>query len=788
MFKNYLKIAWRNLVRNKGFAFTNLLGLTIGITCAMFIFLWVKDEVSFDKFNTGYNNIFQAVATRDFKNNVFTDENMVFPLATELKTGYPNIEQAAVTTQTQSNLFNLGNSKLKRDVLYVNEDFLKVFTWKFVKGNAAQALKDPSSIVITQSSAKAFFGDADPINKTLKMNNDQSVKVSAVVADPPGNSTVRFDALIPINYSSPQAKQDMNEWVNSSWRVYVKVKEGTTEAEVSRIINGVMKKHNPNEKLSTYFAYPMSKWHLYHDFKDGKNVGGMIEYVRLFSIIALVILLIACVNFMNLSTARSEKRAKEVGIRKTLGSDKKQLVIQFFAESMILSLIAFVLSVILVVALMPMFNQLVDKQLLLNIGEPQLWLGALIIILFTGITAGSYPALYLSSFNPVKVLKGSIPVGKGAVTPRRVLVVGQFVMSILLISSTIIIYQQIQHVKNRNAGYNANNLIMLPSTGSTNRNFDVIKNELMQTGIIKAVNRTFSPVTNIWWLSGGPDYAGKPAGEQIIFSGMYTDVNFSKTLGVKILQGRDFDGTPADSSNMLLNKSAVAAMGLKNPVGMKMNYGPNVYTVIGITDDIVMTSPYESVRPMMTYYRSGNNNNLNMINIRLNDGVQPKKALASIKSVYNKYSPDDLFEYQFADQEYGAKFYTEELISRITNIFAGLAIFICCLGLAGLASFTIEKRFREIGIRKVLGASVKQVIMLISTEFLKLVGLAFIIAVPVTWYLMHNWLQKYAYHVDLSIWVFGFVGLCILLLTLVVVSLNTLKAATSNPVKSLRSE
>ncbi|MCC8409375.1 ABC transporter permease [Mucilaginibacter sp. UR6-1] len=785
MFKNYLKIAWRNLVRNKGFAFTNLLGLTIGITCAMFIFLWVKDEISFDKFNTAYNRIYQAVATRNFKNNIFTDENMVFPLATELQAEYPQVEKAAVTTQTQSSLIDYKNIKLKRDILYVNEAFLDVFTCKFIKGSAAQALKDPSSIVITETFAKAFFGDADPINKVLKLNTSQSVKVSAVIADPPGNSTVRFDALVPFNYSDPDTKRNIAEWRNSSWRVYVKAKPGTTEAEVGRIVSAVMKKHNPDEKVSTYFAYPMSKWHLYHDFKDGKNVGGMIEYVRLFAIIALVILLIACVNFMNLSTARSEKRAKEVGIRKTLGSDRKQLVLQFFAESMILSIIAFTLSVILVIVLIPMFNQLVDKKLVLNFGEPLLWLGALIIILFTGITAGSYPALYLSSFNPVKVLKGSILVGKGAIVPRRVLVVGQFVMSILLISSTIVIYQQLQHVKDRDTGYNANNLIMLPASQGTNKNYDVVKNELLRTGLIKAVNRSFSPVTDIWWQSPGPDYAGKPAGDPIIFSGMFTDAGFSKTLGVRILQGRDFDGVPADSSNMLLNKAAIEAMALKNPVGMKMRYGPKEYTVIGVTDNIVMTSPYESVRPMMTYY---SNNNVNWINVRLNDGIQPKKALASIKTIYNKYSPEDLFEYQFADQEYGAKFYTEELIGRVTNIFAGLAIFICCLGLAGLASFTIEKRFREIGIRKVLGATVKQVIMLISTEFLKLVGLAFIIAVPVTWYLMHNWLQKYTYHIDMSIWVFGFVGIGILLLTLVVVSLNTFKAATANPVKSLRSE
>ena len=445
---------------------------------------------------------------------------------------------------------------------------------------------------------------------------------------------------------------------------------------------------------------------------------------------------------------------------------------------------AFALSVVLVFILLPMFNQLVDKQLSMPFAEPLFWLGALFIVVFTGVMAGSYPALYLSSFNPVKVLKGTILVGKNAVMPRRVLVVGQFVTTILLISSTIIIYQQIQHVKKRDVGYNANNLIMVPLTPASSQNYDVIKNDLMQTGMINSVNRTFSPITDIWWMSPGPDYAGRPEGEPTIFSGMYTDAGFSKTIGVKILHGRDFDGTPADTANMLLNKAAADAMGIANPVGMKMRYGPREYTVIGVTGNIVMTSPYESVRPMMTYYGG----NLNWINVRLNTGAQPAKAIAKLGAVYSKYCPDDLFEYQFADQEFGRKFYTEELISRITNIFAGLAIFISCLGLAGLASFTIEKRFREIGIRKVLGASVQQVLMLISTEFLKLVVLAFVIAIPLTWYFMHNWLQKYTYHVGISFWVFGFVGLCVVGLTLAVVWLNTFKAATANPVKSLRSE
>ncbi|GAA4311270.1 ABC transporter permease [Mucilaginibacter gynuensis] len=784
MFKNYIKIAWRNLLRNKGFAFTNLLGLTIGITCTMFIFLWVKDEVSFDQFHKNYDNIYQAIATRDFKNNIFTDENMVFPLAPALQNDYPQIEHVTCVSQTQGSLIEYNNTRLKRDLLFVSNGFLDVFSWKFIKGNVANALADPSSIVITQSFAKAFFGDADPMNKTLKINTGETAKITGVVADPPGNSTIKFDGLRPFNYSTEESKRNMNEWVNSSWYVYIKAKPGTTNAALDKIVHGEMKKHQPDEKFSTYFTYPMSKWHLYHEFKDGKNVGGMIEYVRLFTIIALVILLIACVNFMNLSTARSEKRAKEVGIRKTLGSNKKQLILQFFAESTILTTVAFALSIIIVLALTPMFNQLVNKQLSINFAEPLFWIGALIIVVFTGITAGSYPALYLSSFNPIKVLKGTIMVGKSAIMPRRILVVGQFVMSILLISATIIIYQQIQHVKNRNTGYNADNLIMIPATAAANKNFDVIKQEMLKTGLVSGVTRTFSPITDIWWTTAGPDYPGRPTGSTIIFSGMSADRDFTKTMGVKILEGRDFDGSPADSANVLLNKAAVEAMNLKQPLGTTLRYDKTLLHVIGVTDNIIMSSPYETVRPMITYFGRG----LNWVNVRLNQGAQPQKAIAAFENIYKTYSPDDLFEYQFVDTEFSKKFATEELISRVTNIFAGLAIFICCLGLAGLASFTIEKRIREIGIRKVLGASIQQVLLLISKEFMKLVFVAFVIAVPLTWWLMYNWLQKYTYHINVSIWMFGIVGLFILLLTLTVVVLNTFRAASSNPVKSLKSE
>lgn len=784
MIKNYLKIAWRNLFKNKGFSITNILGLTIGITCTILIFLWVQDERAYDKFHGNYNKIYQVIAHRNFNNQIFTDRNMVLPLAKSLEDVSPQIKNAVVTTHRQSHVLTYGDAKLKKNGYTVSEHFFDMFSWKFIKGNAATAIPDAYSIVLTASAAKALFGNADPINKVVKIDNDYDAKVTAIVQDPPGNSTFQFDFINMFNYSGDYEKRAMTNWQNSSWTVFVQTVPGANMQMLDKTVNDIKHQHDPNDKMSTYFTFPMNKWRLYSDFKDGKNTGGMIEYVKLFSVIAIIILLIACVNFMNLSTARSEKRAKEVGVRKTLGSGKRQLILQFFSESIILVFIAFVFSVVAVYLLLPAFNTLVDKNLTLNIAQPLFWCGALAIILFTGLVAGSYPALYLSSFNPISVLKGTFVGGKKAVLPRRILVVAQFIISILLISATIIVYQQMQHVKQRDMGYNPNNLVMVPSSPDTRKNFAVIKQELQKTGLINAVTQTSSPITDIWWRSPAPDWEGKPADGEIIMAGIATDIDFTKTMGIKILNGKDFSGTPSDSSAMLLNKAAVEAMGLKNPIGMQMKYGQS-YTVIGVTDNVVMGSPYQAVDPMMVFFDP---NNSSSISIRLNTAAQLQKSLQAIEAIFKKHNPAYPFEYQFADQEFGKKFLTEDLISRIINIFAGLAIFICCIGLAGLASFTIQKRIREIGIRKVLGATVQQLLMLISKEFLKLVLIAFVIAVPLTWWLMNNWLEKYPYRVNISGWLFGAVGIIILLLTLVVVSLNTMRAATSNPVKSLRTE
>ena len=786
MIRNYFKIAWRNLFRNKGFSATNLLGLTIGITCTILISLWVKDELTYDRFHSNYSSIYKIYANRDFNNQMFTDQNMVLPLASSIENGISQVKHAVVTTHRQSHILTYGEAKLKKEGYTVSEHFFDMFSWEFMKGNAATALPDAYSIVLTKSAAKALFGNDDPINKIIRVDNDYDAKVTAIVADVPGNSTFQFDFINAFNYNNDFLKQAMTNWQNSSWDVFVQVNPGANMKLIEKSINDIKYQHDEDDKrISTYFAFPMNKWRLQSEFKDGKNTGGMIEYVRLFSIIAIIILLIACVNFMNLSTARSEKRAREVGVRKTLGSGKKQLIFQFFSESIILASIAFVLSILAVYLLLPLFNDLVDKHLSLNLTQPLFWVAALVLILFTGIVAGSYPALYLSSFNPVKVLKGTFLAGKKGALPRHILVVGQFAVSILLISATIIIYQQIQHIKNRDIGYDPNNLIMISATEDTQKNYTAIREELMKTGVVSVVNRSFSPITDIWWRAQAPDWDGKPAGGQLIVARMATDIDYTKTMGVKIIEGKDFSGVPADSANMLINEAAVKAMQLKNPIGTQLRYGSYKFNVIGVTSDVVMGSPFQAVDPLLAHF---SRNNINSINIRLTASAKLQQAIKVIEPIFKKYNPAYPFEYKFVDEEFNRKFLTEDLISRITNIFAGLAIFICCIGLAGLASFTIEKRVREIGIRKVLGATLQQLLILISKDFLRLVLIAFVIATPLAWWFMNNWLEKYPDRINISIWLFIAVGLLILLLALVVVSLNTMKAAVTKPSKSLRTE
>jgi ABC-type antimicrobial peptide transport system permease subunit len=785
MFRSYLKIAWRSIWKNKAFSATNLLGLSIGMTCTMLILLWVQDELSWDKFHPNHQNVYQVLVNRNFNGEITTDISTPFPLAAALKKDFPQIKSSSLDNFGSEQVLKYNETILKRRGYTVHGNYFDVFQWTFLKGSPKTALNSPDNIVLTASMAKALFGSEEAIGKVIKLNNRALKTVTAVVKDPPSNSTVQFNFLIPYNPNSDYVKEAVNDWVNAFTQCFVEVTPGTDIATLNKKISQFANKRTGGNSSFEYFLHPMEKWRLYSDFRNGINTGGMISYVRLFSIIAVIILLIACVNFMNLSTAKSEKRAKEVGIRKTLGSVKKQLVIQFYSESLIFAVLSFLIAIVAVLALLPFFNTLVDKKLSFQLANTWFWIAAVVMIAMTGFVAGSYPAVYLSSFNPTKVLKGTFLPGRNAALPRKVLVVLQFGISVLLISSTILVYQQVQHVKNRDIGYKTDNLLSIPSSEDANRNADIIKNELLKANLVSSVTRTFSPITEIWNYTPAPQWKGRPADSELIMSATRADAGFVGTIGARLLQGRDFTNAPVDSSAMILNKTAVNIMQLKNPIGMQMRYGNRNYTVVGVTDDVVMTSPYAPVLPMMILPdRSGGN----FYVMRLKEGVQPKAALPQIESIFKRYNPEFPFEYRFIDQEFNRKFVTEDLVSRLSKIFAGLAIFICCLGLSGLASFTIERRFKEIGIRKVLGASVQQLLYLISKEFLVLVMLAVLISIPVTWWLLNNWLQNYEYRIGISIWLF--VGSCasVLLLTLLIVWLNAARAATSSPAKSLRTE
>jgi ABC-type antimicrobial peptide transport system permease subunit len=784
MFISYFKIAWRNIWRNKAFSFTNLAGLAIGMTCTMLILLWVQDEISWDKVHRNHENVYQVMVNRDFNGEITTDKSVPFPLAAAMKNNLPEIKSSSVDDYGRDVVLKYKDVMVKKRSIHVGGDYTSVFQWRPIKGDLNTAISNPDAIVLTVSAAEALFNQEEPIGKVVRIDNNADKTVTAVVEDPPYNSTIQFSAIVPFNTSEDYVKNAASDWVNCFTQSFVEVQPGTDIAALNRKISELANSRGENKDF-VYFLHPMDKWRLYSDFKNGVNTGGMIAYVKLFTVIAIIILFIACVNFMNLSTAKSEKRAKEVGIRKTLGSERMQLLWQFYSESILFSLIAFLLALAAVWLLLPSFNSLTNKQLSIPFGSIGFVCMCAALIAFTGLIAGSYPALYLSSFNPVKVLKGTFLAGKNAAMPRKIMVVLQFAISVLLISSTWLVYQQIQHVKHRDLGYNPNNLISVPSSPQANKNAEIIKNELLQSNMVAAATRTSSPVTEIWNFSPAPDYKGKPSNADMILSAMRTDVDFAKTMGTRLLLGRDFENTPGDSTVMLLNKAAVDVMQLKDPIGTEMRYGPSTYTVVGVTDNVVMASPYAPVMPMMIMLEKERGT---FFQIRLKEGITPQAALPKLEGIFKKYNPDYPFDYSFVDQQFASKFVTEELIGRLTNIFAGLAIFICCLGLSGLTSFTIEKRWKEIGIRKVLGASVQQILYLISKEFMSLVLVAVLISIPVTWWLLYNWLQHYEYRVAISPWLFA--GSCagVLVLTLVVVWLKALTAAVSNPVKSLRSE
>lgn len=793
MIRNYLKIAWRNLVKNKTSSFINIGGLAVGMAVAMLIGLWIWDELSFDKYHQNYDRIAQVMEQGTYNGTVYTGSTIPLPLDAEMRKSYgSDFKRIVMVGWTDKHILIVGDKKITYQGNFMGADGPEMFTLRMLKGTR-NGLKGPSAMLISQSVAKALFGDTDPIGKVINLDNKASFNVSGVYEDLPGNTTLHEVAFIgswEYYIHSPGNERSLTDWSDNSLFMYVQIADHADMAKLSEKIKNIkLNKIGAAEARAkpAMLLQPMRKWHLYSEFKNGVNTGGAIQYVWLFGITGIFVLLLACINFMNLSTARSEKRSKEVGIRKAVGSLRGQLISQFFCEAILTAALAFICSIVLVWLALPWFNDVANKQMTILWDKPLFWVLSAGFTVFTGLIAGSYPALYLSSFNPVKVLKGSFKAGRFAAIPRQVLVVIQFTVSVILIIGTIIVFKQIQFAKNRPVGYSRDGLVNMEVTNDDlHKQFSAVRADLLTSGAVVEAAESTSSTTGINNGRGDVNWKGKDPATTFSFGYIGVTSTYGKTVGWKFTDGRDFSSRfITDSLTIVLNEAAVKYMGLKNPVGEIVKVGKRYLTVIGVVKDMVMGSPYDPAKQTIFYIRR---DQFDDILLRINPNISAHEALSKIEAVCKTYSPSIPFSYRFADDEYAKKFATEERIGKLASSFASLAILISCLGLFGMASFMAEQRRKEIGVRKVLGASVFSLWRSMSMDFLRLVTLSLLIAFPFAWYFIHSWLEHYTYRAAVSWWMFVLTAAGTLGITLLTVSYQSIKAALTNPVESLRSE
>ncbi|HEU5168377.1 MAG TPA: ABC transporter permease [Chitinophagaceae bacterium] len=786
MIKNYFKIAFRNLLRNKVHSFINLAGLSVGMAVVMLIGFWIHDELSFEKYHKNYDHIVQLMEHANIGDGIVTGSSLPMPVSTELQDKYKSDFKSVASTLSYEQNISYDDKAFSKVGCYAEPQFTDIITLKMLKGTQT-AFKNTTTILLSESLSKAIFGDVDPINKIVKLNNSYSLQVAGIYADMPKStqfSDVNFIAPIDLLFADGRS---MDNWYSSSFQIYALLNSNGDDKQISSKIKDVLFKHSKDATKPILFLNPMSQWHLY-EFKNGKTVAGRMQFVWLFGIIGLFVLLLACINFMNLSTARSEKRAKEVGIRKTIGSSRSQLIGQFFSESFLVVITAYIFSLLIVQLVLPWFNEASGKQMNILWTNSVFWLFGLSFCFFTGLIAGSYPAIYLSSFKPVKVLKGTFRAGRFAAIPRKVLVVVQFSVSVTLIIGTIIVFRQIQFAKNRPIGYDRNRLITFPFNSSEMEHYDAFRNELLQTNGVTDISKSSSPMTGIWSSADNLEWKGKDPNRQEMFGTILIDPEYEKVVNWQMKEGRNFSKQfITDSFSFIFNEAAIRQMGLKDPVGQMIKWHGKNWKVIGVVKDMVMTSPFDAVVPTV-FLINDKERSFNVINLKINSSISVSEALNKIETVFKKFNPGSPFNYKFADQEYAIKFTGEKRIGNLATFFATLAIFISCLGLFGLASFVAEQRTKEIGVRKVLGASIFNLWQLLSKEFVILVFISFLIATPVAYYFMHNWLQNYQYRTELSPWIFVVAAVGALLITLLTVSFQSIKAAIANPVKSLRTE
>jgi ABC-type antimicrobial peptide transport system permease subunit len=801
MIRNYLKAAWRNLTKNKISSFVNIGGLAVGMAVAMLIGLWIKDELSFNKTYPKYDRLAQLIREETVNGEKYiadNNNNFPIPLAAELRDNYGSyFKNVALVSDNNEHILSSGEFQFSRRGIFAEPGFTEMFTMKMLSGTSSNS-NDPNSILINASLANSLFGKKEAVGKIIKIDNFQSIKVVGVFEDLPYNS--RFSDvsfLCPWSYlinTSNYVKGIKDDWGNSSFKIFTETVPGvsmkTISARIREIYWARIKNEQPNSNNFSValLLHPMKNWHLRSEWKNGVQAGGRIQMVWMFAAIGIFVLLLACINFMNLSTARSEKRAREVGVRKAIGSLRGQLVKQFLSESFVVVIFAFVVAIGLVIISLNGFNQIADKRIDFPFSSPWFWIASVAFIFITSFISGSYPAFYLSSFRPVKVLKGTFRVGSFAALPRRIMVALQFTISISLIIGTIVVYRQIKHGQDRPIGYDRSRLISINmNTPDLFGKYDVLRNELLGSGGAVGFAQSTSTTTHINDFDGRFEWEGKdPALPQMSFAVAAVTVDFGKTIGWQFADGRDFSRAFAgDSAGIVVNEAALKFMNLKNPVGKTLKWAGKQYTIIGVIKDMITESPYAQVQQGAFIMIPGVGPN---ILVKLNPKLSMATAISRIEPIFRKLNPASPFEYKFIDEEYGRKFASEQRIGTLAGLFAALAIFISCLGIFGLASFVAEQRTREIGVRKILGASVLNLWGLLSKEFIILVAIAFVLASPIAWYFMHEWLQQYQYRTEVSWWIFAVTACSVLVITLLTVSYQSVKAAMTNPVKSLRTE
>ena len=797
MLLTYLKTAWRGIVRNKVYSGLNIFGLAIGMAVALLIGLWIYDQCSFDRFTPGYAQAYQVKYNYSDDGAVKTSPEIAIPLANALKNDIPEIDRVALAFGPDnygsgSDIFQVGDRKISPVQLTAGDDFLKIVQLPLLEGSADNALSDPNDIVLTESVAKALFGNTDPMGKLILVNGWLSWKISAVLKDLPPNSTLQFGCIIPWRYfNTGWVKTASTNWNHNFFKLYVSLKPNVSYAQVAPKIKGLVQKYAPvtySTMKQQVIIQPMEDWHLYNVYKNGVAAGGLIDYIWMFGVIGILVLVIACINFTNLSTARSEKRAREVGIRKVIGSTRAALIGQFLMESVVLTFLSFALSLLFIELVLPSFNALAGTHINIPYSNGWFWLIMVSYVLLTGLLAGSRPAFYLSSFQPVKVLKGKIAAGVSAIQSRKVLVVLQFTCSIALISGTIVVYQQIQYGLSRPRGYDPNRLLFTEGWGMP---FAALKHEVLETGVVTGITQSMSPVTNAYSHDIIDGWPGRLANEAFSPVGNAVgDTDYFKTVGMSLLAGRNFTGNPGDdTASVILNEAAAKRMRLKQPLNQFIHWQlsgvPSNLRVVGVVKDVLADAPFAPAEPAIYVWQPGWSFTTTF---RLSPNISTSAALERLRPIFDKYHRDYPFQYHFVDEKFAEKFAVEKLVGRLSGIFAALAIFISCLGLFGLIACVAEQRTREIGIRKVLGASVSQVLVLITKDFIVLVGISCVIASAVAVYFLRHWLDGYYYRIQLGVGVFVGSALGAIAIAIVTVSFQALKAALVNPVESLRAE